>query len=489
MHAQGRCKFGDKCHFSHKGGSRSASPKAKPKGKARPKAKPSAAAPLAVAAPAARLAVTFASVIASVKCFDPAQPLCSGAGVSTPPAAPAAGRADYDYIERRWLMDTGCGYDLVCKTSLQDLDFENVNNRADAILLQTANGPAQCTQTVPQQIGPLGVQADPYVLESTPDVLTIGYRCEALGYGFYWEPYSSTPILVKPSGRQIHLQSEHYVPYLYDYDICPPGTGTCASAPSAAAAGLPAPSCIRSGGRPAPPRAPAAVDYVKESNTSDDEPCGLVESSDDSDDDEDSDTELYWSGPVESSSGGSVLGGLAAPAADVGAESDADDEGEDGAPEHVADEGEEDEDEEHDLTTHEPKSLQCQVCLDAKTQRKSRMRGGLAMGPRPKCFGDQCTGDHLFSKAAVENADPFFPLASTAVVMHDRATKWLDCFPKATKSHNHTVEAFHEWSGNKRRIKSFYCDNSHELLGAARTVGWCCPTATPGVPQSNGLAE
>ena len=117
------------------------------------------------------------------------------------------------------------------------------------------------------------------------------------------------------------------------------------------------------------------------------------------------------------------------------------------------------------------------------------MRGGLAMGPRPKCFGDQCTGDHLFSKAAVDNADPFFPLASTAVVMHDRATKWLDCYPKATKSHKHTVEAFHEWSGNKCRVKSFYCDNSHELLGAARTVGWCCPTATPGVPQTNGLAE
>ncbi|MCP4240798.1 MAG: hypothetical protein GY772_09590, partial [bacterium] len=83
MHAQGRCKFGDKCHFSHKDGSRPASPKAKPKGKARPKAKPSAAAPLTPAAPAVRLAVTFASVIASVKCFDPAQPSCSGAGVST----------------------------------------------------------------------------------------------------------------------------------------------------------------------------------------------------------------------------------------------------------------------------------------------------------------------------------------------------------------------------------------------------------------------
>ncbi|MCP3878846.1 MAG: hypothetical protein GY701_10710 [Sulfitobacter sp.] len=170
-------------------------------------------------------------------------------------------------------------------------------------------------------------------------------------------------------------------------------------------------------------------------------------------------------------------------------DSDADDEAEAGEPDAAADEGGESDDDSHDLTTHEPKCLKCQVCLDSKTQRKSRRRGGLAMGPRPKQFGEQCTGDHLFSKEAVENTDPWFPNASTAVVMHDRATQWLDCFPKATKSHADTVEAFHEFAGTRDKIKQFYCDNSHELLAAARTVGWRCPTATPGVPQTNGLAE
>ena len=38
-------------------------------------------------------------------------------------------------------------------------------------------------------------------------------------------------------------------------------------------------------------------------------------------------------------------------------------------------------------------------------------------------------------------------------------------------------------------VQSFYCDNSAKLAAAARELGWMHPTSTPGVPQTNGLAE
>ena len=44
-------------------------------------------------------------------------------------------------------------------------------------------------KTVPQQIGELGEVAAPYVLDSSPDVLSIGRRCIQHGYAFSWKRY------------------------------------------------------------------------------------------------------------------------------------------------------------------------------------------------------------------------------------------------------------------------------------------------------------
>ena len=98
-------------------------------------------------------------------------------------------------------MDTGCPYDLVCENSLMDEDLDMVEHSVP-VSLQTANGERQTTETVPQQISKIGL-CHPYVLPSTPDVLSIGYRCVEEGYGFWWPPFSRKPVLTKPSGRDI----------------------------------------------------------------------------------------------------------------------------------------------------------------------------------------------------------------------------------------------------------------------------------------------
>ena len=61
------------------------------------------------------------------------------------------------------------------------------------ILLATANGLVDGGKVVPQQIGEFFEEAEPYVLDSTPDVLFIGRRRVEDGYEFHWGPYSLHP--------------------------------------------------------------------------------------------------------------------------------------------------------------------------------------------------------------------------------------------------------------------------------------------------------
>ena len=78
---------------------------------------------------------------------------------------------------------------------------------------------------------------------------------------------------------------------------------------------------------------------------------------------------------------------------------------------------------------------------------------------------------------------------TTALVMYDVGTQLVDVFPKATKSEDHTIEAFQEWCGKDERMEEFYSDNATEFKAAARFCNWRMPTATAGQPQTNGLAE
>ena len=73
--------------------------------------------------------------------------------------------------------------------------------------------------------------------------------------------------------------------------------------------------------------------------------------------------------------------------------------------------------------------------------------------------------------------------------MPDRATQWIAVYPKATKTAEHTIEAYQHFAEKKDTIASFYCDNAPELAKAARKCKWRLATATTGQPQANGVAE
>ena len=84
----------------------------------------------------------------------------------------------------------------------------------------TANGSMHASEEVDLFIKELGQSVSPYVLNSTLDVLTLGYRCMELGYSFVW-PEGSDPYFVLPNGSHLRLEVIDHIPYLR------PGSSRC----------------------------------------------------------------------------------------------------------------------------------------------------------------------------------------------------------------------------------------------------------------------
>ena len=79
-----------------------------------------------------------------------------------------------------------------------------------------------------------------------------------------------------------------------------------------------------------------------------------------------------------------------------------------------------------------PKNKFCEVCSNAKIQRvqKRRTTTKTATGEvkvLPTKFGEKVTGDHFIKNVAgyAAQEDPNSPVDTVAVVLYDRATKWL----------------------------------------------------------------
>ena len=98
--------------------------------------------------------------------------------------------------------------------------------------------------------------------------------------------------------------------------------------------------------------------------------------------------------------------------------------------------------------THLPKNPFCEVCSRAKIQRTQKRKkvpklvpDEGASGP-PTKFGEQVTADHFIKNGqeSTDEVESLFPSSSVAVVMHDRGTKWLACYPKSTKSADQTID-------------------------------------------------
>ena len=98
------------------------------------------------------------------------------------------------FLDRAFLVDTGCPYDLIQRDRLQEIDKQDIYHSEKGVCLATANGELECADVVDVQIGPLKRGNDTVRPCSTPDVLTVGTDVLRKGC-VYWNPYSLHPTL------------------------------------------------------------------------------------------------------------------------------------------------------------------------------------------------------------------------------------------------------------------------------------------------------
>ena len=125
-------------------------------------------------------------------------------------------RITFDTSLGRLIADTGCGKDMVSNTTFsEDFMARRCYKRENLICMQTANGPVELDSEISFWLKKLKQKVNAVVGGDTPDLLSVGYRCQELGFGFHWEP-RSVSYFALPDGTEVDLHVDHYVPYLFD---------------------------------------------------------------------------------------------------------------------------------------------------------------------------------------------------------------------------------------------------------------------------------
>ena len=128
-------------------------------------------------------------------------------------ALPASSPREVKYFHHShedWIADTGSAQDLLTRRDIPD-EFQYRSDRPIAII--TANGHSSSNLQAKVYNDTLSCRFDPYLLESTPPVMSVGVRCVDQGYDFIWRSGKS-PYFRKPDGEKIELLVRDYVPYI-----------------------------------------------------------------------------------------------------------------------------------------------------------------------------------------------------------------------------------------------------------------------------------
>ena len=145
------------------------------------------------------------------------------------------GNADLGYAystvkmskKMKFIMDTGCGYDLISRRKARELDLD-VLEGDDRMVFLTENGITETREVAKYSVDSFQEEAKPFVLEQTPAVLSVGMRRMKLGYTFVWPP-NDQPFMINQSGKRINLHSKDDIPYLIPGDDSKPQDDRLAS--------------------------------------------------------------------------------------------------------------------------------------------------------------------------------------------------------------------------------------------------------------------
>ena len=112
----------------------------------------------------------------------------------------------------KFLMDTGCGHDLISKKKIERHDLETLVT-PEPISFQTASGITDTDLVSNFQADSFKEPINAYVLGDTPSVLSVGKRCMNQNYSFIWPP-GREPFMIDPDGKRISLFVNGDIPYV-----------------------------------------------------------------------------------------------------------------------------------------------------------------------------------------------------------------------------------------------------------------------------------
>ena len=393
----------------------------------------------------------------------------------------------------RWLIDSGAAVDLLGRSDVPEV-YECLVTEADPpVRLITANGKIVANETIPLPVPALDSAVHPYLVKSTPAVLSLGKLCMEQGFAFHW-PAHGNPVLVTPDGKSVCLQVENNCPYLDDgseiihracaarvmvdeeeTDHSGPGMGGYPSTPGTRAASsgeTPVPEGAGGAGREIG-HAPPPARFYPEGGVHDEAEC-----------DAEAPTFARKKGPTLAPDGagepGNPEGGDPPPVPPPPAPPD-------DVVDRVGTEKAAAKSLSH-LLTHTPFNRFCETCRIAKAQKRpARKRDAKAdPGPIPEEFADQITADHIVT---LDTKDRALYGERHALVIKDRATGFLMCYPAAAKNYDEARQALTHFLSPGEAVGVLYSDNNGEMARAAKVLGISHDTSTPARPQTNGVIE
>ena len=354
--------------------------------------------------------------------------------------AKAAGKANVDL----WLVDTGCGSDLIEKSEIRNLK-PFVAHAAKTITFHTANGPTTATEIVRLFVEEFGEEIKPYILDSTPAVVSVGLRCMKKGYTFIW-PARSLPYFILPNGNLVYLEVIGDIPYLR------PGARECR--PRAPTGGI----CFACGCVRQRSHCPACDPLAAESG----EPDAV---------------------PGEAASGVDPV--PPPPAPDYPDPADMDDvaEAEANLPERVRRDLKAEAHSLHHLLRHKPSNPYCEACRRGRMRKKARYKGSFVN--TAAYWGHHLTGDHITS---IKDNMLGVTGDRNAFVVKDLYSQLKHLYPTKTKDAAETTASIRHFVGD-RTVSKLYSDNSGEIEKALKECKIMSHTSLPGEPRNNAVAE
>ena len=365
--------------------------------------------------------------------------------------AVAAARKSRDALRRlpsKWVLDTGCGFDLIGLNDIHEADKSRIVEALSPVLLHTAGGEVKIDKSLPLHSPAIGQALEPLVLKSTPAVLSLGRRCRLEGYEFIWRSWAEAPIFKTPQGHRIPIEVINDVPYIRERPDDPESDPAVPSIPKAVLEEFGVKTKAAES-VPPPPIPPASWPESEE--------------------------------PAPASDG-------------VGDDTSKKEREERKARQDLKAEA---------LTlahqlTHLPKNPWCPACQAAKMTKRHarRKKAEFCEGFKqhvPKAFGDSVTADHLFARDAESQG---FEGSEAAMVIVDLAKPhWVECHPQASNTELESTIALQHFAGargvgpKQNLVKHFYSDNAKELVNAAHAMGWNVDSSRPYRSQNNAIAE